>query len=117
MGKIDDPLDQIEFVHRDAHDLSKLSVSLAFAAPLIAALNGGAGVVTGFLSAATSLFSQERVTKRLEAADEGLTEGFRAHEGRLADVEKNLAMPLAEEAAIVLVGAVARTSRLEKAKN
>ena len=93
MGRIDDPLDQIEFQHRDEGGQA-LEVGLSLAAPVISLLTEPLGALASITAFAQAFTGQRRRESRAQAFQDSLREGFRDLEGRLETVEKKPARAL-----------------------
>src|SRR4051812_44727618 len=115
MGKIDDPLDQLEFVHRDEPQQG-LAQLLNLSAPVVALLNptiGALVTITGFLKA---MSDQKSLEARAEAFRGGVVDEVRQLVGRVEVIEKKTSEPAAQEAFNVAMRAALATARLDKAR-
>jgi hypothetical protein len=115
MGKIDDPLDQTEFQHRDEGVARGLTILLNFAAPVVSLLSQEFGALATLGAFATQFTAQHRLDSRARALQEGLREAYGDLESRQESIEKKVVGPEAEEAITVAVRNALNSARLDKA--
>jgi hypothetical protein len=115
MGKIDDPLDQIESQHRET-EFGMLSTVLNVAAPLLELANPAVGA----LGAIVAFAEQFRVSARQEARAEAFRQGFldelKDVRADVNAIKQKVAGPAAEEAVVNAVRGALSSARLDKAR-